>query len=115
GLDNLPLGIFSTPGTSRRSGVAVGDRVLDLAAVTGDLVHATGTLNAFLARGAPRLGRAARTGHRLAHRGAAPAGRRAAPAAAVVGEPAPAGRDRRLRRLLQLRAPRGQPRADPAP
>ena len=78
GLDNLPLGIFSTPGTSRRSGVAVGDRVLDLAAVTGDLVHATGTLNAFLARGAPRLGRAARTGHRLAHRGAAPAGRRAA-------------------------------------
>jgi len=51
GLDNLPLGIFTTPGTSRRTGVAVGDRVLDLAAVTGDLVHATGTLNAFLARG----------------------------------------------------------------
>ena len=51
GLDNLPLGIFSTPGTSRRTGVAVGDRVLDLPAVTGDLVHATGTLNAFLARG----------------------------------------------------------------
>jgi fumarylacetoacetase len=51
GLDNLPYGIFSTPGTSRRTGVAVGDRVLDLPAVTGDLVHATGTLNAFLARG----------------------------------------------------------------
>jgi fumarylacetoacetase len=51
GLDNLPYGVFSTPGTARRTGVAVGDRVLDLVAVTGDSVHATGSLNAFLARG----------------------------------------------------------------
>jgi fumarylacetoacetase len=31
--------------------VAIGDHVLDLAAATGDDVHATGTLNAFMARG----------------------------------------------------------------
>jgi fumarylacetoacetase len=51
GIGNLPYGIFSTPGTSPRTGVAVGDFVLDLSAVTGDAVHATGSLNAFLARG----------------------------------------------------------------
>ena len=51
GLDNLPYGVFSTGGGARRSGVAVGELVLDLAAVTGDPVHATGSLNAFLARG----------------------------------------------------------------
>lgn len=51
GVDNLPYGVFSTPGTQRRTGVAIGDRVLDLAAATGDDVHATGTLNAFLAQG----------------------------------------------------------------
>ena len=51
GLGNLPYGVFSTPGTAPRTGVAIGDQVLDLAAATGDDVHATGTLNAFLARG----------------------------------------------------------------
>jgi fumarylacetoacetase len=51
GVENLPYGVFSTPGTGRRTGVAIGDRVLDLAAATGDPVHATGTLNAFLAQG----------------------------------------------------------------
>jgi fumarylacetoacetase len=51
GVGNLPYGVFSTPGTGRRTGVAIGDLVLDLAAATGDGVHATGSLNAFLARG----------------------------------------------------------------
>ena len=51
GLENLPYGIFATPGTSPRTGVAIGDRVLDLAAVTGDPVHATGSLNAFMTLG----------------------------------------------------------------
>ncbi|MFG1606456.1 fumarylacetoacetase [Actinoplanes sp. NPDC049265] len=51
GLANLPYGIFSTPGGRPRTGVAFGDHVLDLAAVTGDEVHATGSLNAFMARG----------------------------------------------------------------
>jgi fumarylacetoacetase len=51
GPANLPYGVFSAPGTAPRTGVAIGDRVLDLAAATGDDVHATGTLNAFLARG----------------------------------------------------------------
>jgi fumarylacetoacetase len=51
GLANLPYGVYSTPGTGPRTGVAIGDRVLDLAAATGDDVHATGTLNAFMARG----------------------------------------------------------------
>jgi fumarylacetoacetase len=50
GPANLPLGVFSDGGP-RRTGVAIGDLVLDLAAATGDPVHATGTLNAFLARG----------------------------------------------------------------
>ena len=56
GLDNLPLGIFSGAGTPRRTGIAIGDCVLDLAGLTGDPLHRTGTLNAFLARG-PRAWR----------------------------------------------------------
>ncbi|SCX56883.1 fumarylacetoacetate hydrolase [Klenkia marina] len=51
GADNLPYGVFSTPGSTPRTGVAIGDHVLDLAAATGDGVHATGSLDAFLARG----------------------------------------------------------------
>ncbi|GLY95308.1 fumarylacetoacetase [Actinoplanes sp. NBRC 103695] len=61
GLANLPLGVFSPdrPGDAymcseqrgRRTGVAIGDHVIDLAGLTGDQVHATGSLNAFLARG----------------------------------------------------------------
>ncbi|MGY1605559.1 MULTISPECIES: fumarylacetoacetase [unclassified Geodermatophilus] len=51
GVDNLPYGVFSTPGTAPRTGVAIGDSVLDLAAVTGDDGHGTGSLNAFMARG----------------------------------------------------------------
>lgn len=51
GPGNLPYGVFSTAGTAPRTGVAIGDAVLDVAAATGDDVHATGTLNAFLARG----------------------------------------------------------------
>jgi fumarylacetoacetase len=51
GLANLPYGVFSTPGSAPRSGVAIGGSVLDLAAATGDDVHATGTLNAFLSQG----------------------------------------------------------------
>ena len=51
GLTNLPYGVFSTRNTRQRTGVAIGDHVLDLAAATGDDVHATGTLNAFMARG----------------------------------------------------------------
>ncbi|WP_091946727.1 fumarylacetoacetase [Trujillonella endophytica] len=51
GPANLPYGVFATAGTAPRTGIAIGDRVLDLAAATGDPVHATGSLNAFLARG----------------------------------------------------------------
>ncbi|MGY1650263.1 fumarylacetoacetase [Geodermatophilus sp. SYSU D01119] len=47
----LPYGVFSDASGRRRTGVAVGGHVLDLAAATGDDVHATGSLNAFLARG----------------------------------------------------------------
>ena len=57
GLHNLPYGVFSTPGTAPRTGVAIGDRVLDLAAATGDAVHGTGSLNAFMARGPEAWGR----------------------------------------------------------
>src|SRR5438552_3259040 len=51
GISNLPFGIYSTPGTQPRTGVAIGDQILDVTAVTGDSLHATGTLNAFMARG----------------------------------------------------------------
>ncbi|MGY1639117.1 fumarylacetoacetase [Geodermatophilus sp. SYSU D00742] len=51
GLDNLPYGVFSTAGSAPRTGVAVGEHVLDLAAATGDPLHATGSLNAFMAQG----------------------------------------------------------------
>jgi fumarylacetoacetase len=51
GVDNLPYGVFSTDGTHPRSGVRIGDSVLDLSGLTGDAVHAAGTLNAFMARG----------------------------------------------------------------
>jgi fumarylacetoacetase len=51
GLDNLPLGIFSTEGTAPRTGVRIGDAVLDLARLTDEPVHATGSLNAWLAGG----------------------------------------------------------------
>ena len=51
GLTNLPYGVFTTADRSPRTGVAIGDYVLDLAGATGDSVHATGSLNAFLARG----------------------------------------------------------------
>ncbi|TFV86962.1 fumarylacetoacetase [Blastococcus sp. CT_GayMR16] len=54
GLDNLPLGVFSTPGTEPRSGVRIGDLVLDLWAWSHDEDHRTGSLNAFLARGPER-------------------------------------------------------------
>ncbi|WP_420461004.1 fumarylacetoacetase [Neolewinella sp.] len=57
-LANLPFGIFSTPGSSPRAGVAVGDQILDLAglASTGCFdfdvsVLSQPTLNAFISLG----------------------------------------------------------------
>jgi fumarylacetoacetase len=54
GVDNLPLGIFSTPGSAPRTGVRIGDLVLDLWAWSHDADHATGSLNTLLARGPQR-------------------------------------------------------------
>ncbi len=58
GLANLPYGIFSVaPGGDRRAGVAIGDQVLDVAAVAGDLrlplrdLFEGPVLNRFLAAG----------------------------------------------------------------
>jgi fumarylacetoacetase len=51
GLDNLPLGIFSTGGGEPRTGVRIGDLVLDLWESGHEPEHGTGSLNAFLARG----------------------------------------------------------------
>ncbi|GIF04290.1 fumarylacetoacetase [Actinoplanes siamensis] len=51
GIANLPYGVFSAGSSAPRTGVAIGDHVLDLAGLTGDPVHATGSLNAFMARG----------------------------------------------------------------
>ncbi len=63
-IQNLPLGVFSPPGGGARGGVAIGDRILDLAAISragmlaGDAALAGraasgSTLNALLALGAP--------------------------------------------------------------
>ncbi|WP_326835307.1 fumarylacetoacetase [Amycolatopsis rhabdoformis] len=54
GTDNLPYGVFSTPGTEPRVGVRVADSVVDLAVVLGDAVFARPTLNAFMAQGYDR-------------------------------------------------------------
>lgn len=54
GLDNLPYGVFSTPGGERRVGVRVGDHVVDLAVALDDEVFARPTLNAFMAQGHAR-------------------------------------------------------------
>jgi fumarylacetoacetase len=58
-IDNLPYGIFSTPGTPPRAGAAIGDHVLDLAPVLDDAVWAAPSLNAFMALG-PAAWRSAR-------------------------------------------------------
>ncbi len=56
-IQNLPYGVFSTSGASPRCGVAIGDRILDLAACeAAGLVDAAGTfaepqLNGFIALG----------------------------------------------------------------
>ena len=57
-LANLPFGIFSTPGSSPRAGMAVGDQILDLAALatTGCFdfdvrTLSQSTLNGFIALG----------------------------------------------------------------
>ncbi|WP_280418183.1 fumarylacetoacetase [Nocardia carnea] len=51
GIDNLPYGSFSTPGTAPRIGVRVADKVVDLARALGDEVFARPVLNDFMARG----------------------------------------------------------------
>lgn len=56
-LNNLPYGVFSTPGSQPRCGVAIGDQILDVAALeTAGLLDfsgalRTGTWNAFMAQG----------------------------------------------------------------
>jgi fumarylacetoacetase len=53
-IENLPYGAFSTSDGRRRVGVAIGDRVLDLAPVLDDATFAEPTLNAFVGQGRPR-------------------------------------------------------------
>ncbi|MDP3417953.1 fumarylacetoacetase [Falsiroseomonas sp.] len=58
-IQNLPLGVFSPPGGTKRAGVAIGDSILELASapLTGVAAEAVaamadGTLNGFFAMGA---------------------------------------------------------------
>jgi fumarylacetoacetase len=51
GLANLPFGIFSGRGRVRRTGIAVGDAVLDLGGLTEDPLHLSGSLNELMALG----------------------------------------------------------------
>ena len=59
-VQNLPLGIFSPPEGGKRGGIAIGDKILDLGAITGLLreealeaaqLATAGTLNALFADG----------------------------------------------------------------
>ncbi|MBY4131138.1 fumarylacetoacetase [Rhodococcus fascians] len=54
GIDNLPYGIFSTPGTGARVGIRYGDNVIDLHTALGDATFSSSSLNAFMARGRTR-------------------------------------------------------------
>jgi fumarylacetoacetase len=72
GLANLPYGVFSTPGTSRRCGVRSGDQVLDLALALNDPVFAQPSLNAFMAQGRPAWTRVRQHVAELLSSGAAP-------------------------------------------
>ncbi|TFI43538.1 fumarylacetoacetase [Rhodococcus sp. 1R11] len=54
GVDNLPYGVFSTPGMDARVGVRYGDNVIDLAVALGDPDFSLPSLNAFMARGRNR-------------------------------------------------------------
>ncbi|MGH7081078.1 MAG: hypothetical protein ACREFV_01270, partial [Acetobacteraceae bacterium] len=81
-IQNLPFGVFSPPGGNPRGGVAIGDEILDLAAVleagllAGDAAAAAAAaagpeLNAFLALGAgPRAALRARLSELLSANGA---------------------------------------------
>lgn len=54
GESNLPYGVFSTEGTSRRIGVRIGNDVLDLEQLLQDDVFGEPSLNAFMAEGYER-------------------------------------------------------------
>jgi fumarylacetoacetase len=76
-IQNLPLGVFSPPGGEPRTGVAIGDAILDLAAAAGLLSDEAGraaaaaagpTLNGLLGLGVgPRRALRARLSQLLAH------------------------------------------------
>jgi fumarylacetoacetase len=66
----LPYGVFSVGGEAPRVGVALGDRVLDLAGALEDEVFLAPSLNGFLAQGRPAWDRtAARLGQVLTDSG----------------------------------------------
>ncbi|EEP72053.1 fumarylacetoacetase [Micromonospora sp. ATCC 39149] len=121
GVRNLPYGVFRSGGGHPRVGVRIGEFVLDLAAAeAAGLVLAAGalgrpTLNAFLALGRPQWTAVRQRVTELltddAHRPAVEP--LLVPLAAV--ELLAAVRGGGLRRLLLLRAPRGQRRADLPP
>ena len=84
GLGNLPYGVFSSARRRRPApAVAIGDRVLDLAAATGDdrVRRVRATLNAVHGPRAGGVGEAAARLTALAHRPRAPRRGRAAPGA----------------------------------
>jgi fumarylacetoacetase len=54
GLDNLPYGVFSTPGTDRRVATRLGEHVVDLAVLLGDDVFSRPDINGFMAQGYDR-------------------------------------------------------------
>jgi fumarylacetoacetase len=53
-VENLPYGVFETTTRTARVGVAIGDRIVDCAAVLDDPVFARPSMNAFLCQGRAR-------------------------------------------------------------
>ena len=114
GLGNLPYGVFSTSGTAAG---APASRSATACSTWPPSPATTSTRPGSPQRASWPAGRAAWPALRdrltaLAHRPGAPGDGRAAPRAPGRGDDAPADRGGRLRRLLQLPAPRGEPRPD---
>ena len=111
GLDNLPYGVFSTAG--RRAADGRRDRrprPRPRRRHRRRRAPRPGSLNAFMAAGPDGVAGAARPDHDLADRRAHREHVEPHLRAAGRRHPAPAGRGRRLRRLLRLAAPRREPR-----
>ena len=112
-IQNLPFGIFKRKGAkeSPRGGVAIGDQILDLAALD---IKTGPTLNGIASLGRPAWKRFAQRSFPGALAGKAKQAILKHLVPMKQARALPAARGRRLHRLLQRHPPRHQHRANPA-